>query len=204
MRRASSSQHCRWNHRRGHASGPSTIQPLTTGSPPPTPIFKAPEASAEHWHQRLRRDSNPLISGSDEPEAPNPSAAKADGMMMRGRRKTSNVLTLNIIISYVLVDSNHAVTIPPEGRAAMSSPGETKDMPPDVPESHPAGMNRSPIAGGTSGYCGRADWILPPAPRISEPVEAPSGRAARSVANHPAGPCASYRLASNAIVRSLP
>ena len=32
----------------------------------------------------------------------------------------------------------------------------------------------------------------------------PSGRAAGSVANHPAGPGSSYRLVSDAIVRSLP
>lgn len=34
--------------------------------------------------------------------------------------------------------------------------------------------------------------------------EIPSGRAAGSVANHPAGPGSSYRLVSDAIVRSLP
>lgn len=32
----------------------------------------------------------------------------------------------------------------------------------------------------------------------------PSGRAACSVANHPAGPCSPWRLVSDAIVRSLP
>ena len=50
------------------------------------------------------------------------------------------------------------------------------------------------------------DWIgfSPATSRTNGKVQILSGRAACSVANHPAGPGSSYRLVSDAIVRSLP
>ena len=51
---------------------------------------------------------------------------------------------------------------------------------------------------------GRLDWVYQQRRGQTRSRQIPSGRAAGSVANHPAGPGPSYRLVSDAIVRSLP
>ena len=103
------------------------------------------------------------------------------------------------------MDSNHVLRLFRPMLCRLSYKGVA-----GIPSSDPpAGAVRtaSVLADGRrldDGGGGRMDWISPSAPRISKLVEAPSGRAARSVANHPAGPRALYRLASNAIAESLP